>query len=159
MLTAGYRQVDFNISGNNRMGLDNSQLMRDAFLPTANAAVANINIANCDTHWEGGAPSAIAAYSSSTTYSVDAIVTYNSKLYKCITAVDVAENFDETKWQLMTNESIVSKAFYMVALGYDRTHGRGLGSFSLGAFIALAYSNGSYWRSRPSLQEVLNPER
>ena len=159
LLSAGYREVDFNIRGNNRMGLDNSQLMRDAFLPTANAAVANINIANCDAHWQGGAPSAIAAYSSSTTYSVDALVTYNSKLYKCITAVDVAENFDETKWQLMTNESIVSKAFYMVALGTGRHSGHSLGSFSLNASYAVAHSYGAYWRSRPSLQEVLNPER
>ena len=159
LLSAGYREVDFNISDNKRIGLDNSQLMRDAFLPTNNAAVANINIANCDEYWNGGAPSAIAAYSSSTTYSVDALVTYNSKLYKCITAVDVAENFDETKWQLMTNESIVSKAFYMVALGGNRGRGHGLGSFSLYAHVNLAFSSGYYCRSRPSLQEVLNHER
>lgn len=39
------------------------------------------------------------AYSSSTTYTVDSIVNYDNKMWKCITAVETAEEFDPTKWE------------------------------------------------------------
>lgn len=38
-------------------------------------------------------------YSNTKTYAVDDYCIYNNTLYKCITAVTTAENFDPTKWQ------------------------------------------------------------
>jgi hypothetical protein len=39
------------------------------------------------------------AYSSSTTYAIDAVVNYNNRMWKCVTAVETAEEFDPTKWE------------------------------------------------------------
>lgn len=41
-------------------------------------------------------------YDDTATYEVDDIVTYESKLYKCITAISTAETFDPTKWEETT---------------------------------------------------------
>lgn len=38
------------------------------------------------------------AYDNTATYALDAIVLYQGKLYKCTTAVETAEDFDDTKW-------------------------------------------------------------
>lgn len=44
-------------------------------------------------------PEAIAPqYDSTQTYSIDDMVMYNGLLYKCTTAVSVAEDFDSAKW-------------------------------------------------------------
>lgn len=48
-----------------------------------------------------------ASYSSSSTYQVGDIVIYNGELYKCITAVSTAEEWDETKWQQTTVGSAI----------------------------------------------------
>lgn len=39
------------------------------------------------------------AYSSSATYAVDNAVNYDNKMWKCVTAVETAEEFDPTKWE------------------------------------------------------------
>jgi hypothetical protein len=39
------------------------------------------------------------AYSNSTTYAVDDVVNYNNRMWKCVTAVETAEEFDPTKWE------------------------------------------------------------
>ena len=44
-------------------------------------------------------PWSTTAYSSSSTYEVDAKVNYQGKMWKCITAVETAEEFDEEKWE------------------------------------------------------------
>jgi hypothetical protein len=44
-------------------------------------------------------PWSTAAYSSSTTYAIDAVVNYNNRMWKCIEAVETAEEFDPTKWE------------------------------------------------------------
>ena len=41
-------------------------------------------------------------YDDTATYDVDDIVTYESKLYKCITAISTAETFNPTKWEETT---------------------------------------------------------
>lgn len=45
------------------------------------------------------APWDTTAYSASSTYEVGAIVNYQGKMWKCITAVETAEAFDESKWE------------------------------------------------------------
>ena len=44
-------------------------------------------------------PWSTTAYSSSATYAVDSVVNYDNKMWKCITAVETAEEFDSTKWE------------------------------------------------------------
>jgi len=44
-------------------------------------------------------PWSTTAYSSSATYAVNAVVNYDGKMYKCITAVETAEEFDPEKWE------------------------------------------------------------
>lgn len=54
------------------------------------------------------------AYDNTKTYAVGDIVIYNNVLYKCITAITTAEDFDSTKWtatkvaELVADETIVS---------------------------------------------------
>ena len=38
-------------------------------------------------------------YDNTKTYEVGDIVRYNEKIYKCITAITTAENFDISKWK------------------------------------------------------------
>lgn len=44
------------------------------------------------------APWSTTAYSASSIYAVDAVVNYQGKMWKCITAVETAEAFDPEKW-------------------------------------------------------------
>lgn len=44
-------------------------------------------------------PWSTTVYSSSATYAVNSIVNYDSKMWKCVTAVETAEAFDSTKWE------------------------------------------------------------
>lgn len=44
-------------------------------------------------------PWSTTAYSSSATYAVDSVVNYDNKMWKCITAVETAEEFDPEKWE------------------------------------------------------------
>ncbi len=40
-------------------------------------------------------------YSNTQTYSLNDIVIYNNKTYKCIIPINIPENFDSTKWELV----------------------------------------------------------
>ena len=44
-------------------------------------------------------PWSITAYSSNATYVIDSVVNYDGKMWKCVTAVETAEEFDPTKWE------------------------------------------------------------
>ena len=44
-------------------------------------------------------PWSTTAYSSSATYAVNSVVNYDGKMWKCVTAVEIAEEFDSTKWE------------------------------------------------------------
>lgn len=44
-------------------------------------------------------PWSTTAYSSSATYAVDDVVNNDGKMWKCVTAVETAEEFDPTKWE------------------------------------------------------------
>lgn len=37
-------------------------------------------------------------YDDTGTYALNAVITFNGRLYKCIEAVEVPEDFDDTKW-------------------------------------------------------------
>lgn len=149
---AGYRLVSFLVGGNNRIGMDDTAVMRDAKLYSTDKTQRNVNYGGCDSHWQGSAPAAIGAYSASATYAVGAYATYNGLLYQCSAAVTSAEDFDSGKWTLQANAAILTRNAFMVARGYYRTNGSGLGAASLAASGALGYSNGSGGRSRLSLQ-------
>jgi len=41
-------------------------------------------------------------YDNTSTYAVGKYVTYNGVLYRCVTAIDVAEDFDSSKWTAVT---------------------------------------------------------
>lgn len=153
LLTAGYREVPFYIgSGNTRQGATSVSVLRDAYLPVADKTMANINVASKDAHWQGGAPGAIANYNASTTYSVDNMCIYNSKLYKCIEESTGETPDTSDKWSVVVNESITSANYYMVALGHTRGSGSSLGALHVTAAIGLADSYGHAWRSRLSIQ-------
>lgn len=44
-------------------------------------------------------PWSTTEYSSSVTYTVDSVVNYDNKMWKCVTAVETAEEFDPEKWE------------------------------------------------------------
>lgn len=164
LLGNGYRRVSFQptTAGSGyryRMGMDDSAIMRDAYLPAASAAQKNISIGGADYQYQGSFPAVVAAYSATTKYALNAYVQYGGKLYKCIEAQAAAEPFDEAKWELQANAAIVRSNWYMVALGTYRPGGLNLGSFYVSANNALSYSGGTYWRSRLSLQPLVRDER
>lgn len=150
LVANGYRWVAFNVGSNRRIGLDDTQVMRDAKLFSADQSQANLNYAGVDAHWQGSAPSAIANYSATATYAVNAYAVYDGKLYRCTTAVTSGEAFDPEKWQLQTSVEVISRSFYLVARGDYRFSGGSLGAVALGANHALGNSHGAYWRSRLS---------
>ena len=65
-----------------------------------------------------------------------------------------AEAFDSDKWTLQTSKTILARSYFMVARGSYRIFGASLGPLSLSASSGLAYSFGTYWRSRLSLQPL-----
>ena len=148
LTAAGYRYVSFNVGSKRRIGLDDTMVMRDAKLFSADQSVKNVNYASVDEHWQGSAPAAIGNYSATATYAVNAYAVYDGKLYQCVTAVATPETFDPTKWELQTSKTIISRAYFMVARGARRNSGASLGAVSLNANYGLSYSNGAYWRSR-----------
>ena len=150
LTAAGYRYVSFNVSGKRRIGLDDTMVMRDAKLFCADQTTKNINYAGVDEHWQGGAPAAIANYSATATYAVNAYAIYDGKLYQCTTAVSTAEAFDSDKWELQTNKTIIARSYYVVARGGGRVNGSSLGAVCLYAYDGLSGSYGYGWRSRLS---------
>ena len=159
----GYRVVSFTPSASGgdgykrRLGYDPSPVMRDAFLPTANAADHNINMGGADYMWSGSAPSTIGTFSATASYAIGAYVVYDSKVYKCI-VVHQAAAWDATHFELQANktgdDSIVLRNWYMVARGNYRDYGGYLGIAFVSAGGALSGSSGSNWRSRVSLQPL-----
>lgn len=59
----------------------------------------------------------LSEYSSSSTYAVGDYVYYNNLIYKCSTAVSVAEAFDDTKWTQKTYMQYMSDTLVGTALG------------------------------------------
>ena len=53
-------------------------------------------------------------YDNTSTYAVDDIVMFENELYKCTTAVSVAEDFDVTKWTSITVMDIISASITSV---------------------------------------------
>lgn len=154
LLANGYRYVSFNVGSNRRIGLDDSQVMRDAKLFTSATATKNVNYAGVDYHWQGSAPGAIGTYSATATYAENAYAIYDGKLYQCTTPVTTAEAFDSEKWTLQTDKTVISRASFMVARGHYRGYGAYLGPLCLGADPGLSNSVGGGWRSRLSFQPV-----
>ena len=148
LTAAGYRYVSFNVGNKRRIGLDDTMVMRDAKLFSADQTVKNVNYASVDEHWQGSAPAAIGNYSATATYAVNAYAIYDGKLYQCTTAVATAEAFDPEKWELQVSKTIISRAYFMVARGTHRSNGASLGAVYLSAGNGLPYSNGYTWRSR-----------
>ena len=148
LTAAGYRYVSFNVGNKRRIGLDDTMVMRDAKLFSADQTVKNVNYASVDEHWQGSAPAAIGNYSATATYAVNAYAIYDGKLYQCTTAVATAEAFDPEKWELQVSKTIISRASFMVARGHNRTGGASLGAVFLLASNGLPNSHGSSWRSR-----------
>ena len=88
LLTRGYRQVPFLVgSGNKRQGACDDSMLRDAYLPVSDGTMANITVGGKDTHWQGGAPGEIAAFSVSTAYSAGSLCRDSGKLYRCVKAI------------------------------------------------------------------------
>lgn len=155
LMTAGYQDIGFDVaSGNTRQGVSSALVMRDCFLPIADKTVANINVASKDNHWQGGFPAAIANYAAATAYSVNALVVYSNKVYRCNEACTGETPGVSAKWDLVTNETIKAQNYYMVALGNARGNGSSLGAFYVNATNGRSTSYGAGWRSRLSLQEV-----
>ena len=62
------------------------------------------------------------SYSSSSTYAVDSLVTYNGKFYKCIVAVTSPEQFDINKWDDVTTSEVYARtdnSHYYRVLSYN----------------------------------------
>lgn len=59
----------------------------------------------------------LSAYSSSSTYAVGDYIYYNNLIYKCSTAVETAEAFDDTKWTQKTYMEYMSDTLVGTALG------------------------------------------
>lgn len=154
----GYREVSFppaNGSGyKRRLGYDSSPVMRDAFLPTQDVSQPNVNMGACDYFYDGSAPASPAAFSASTSYAVGTYVMYDSKVYLCTDAHN-AGAWDATHFTLQANATVVLRNWYMVARGHYRGYGASLGIAYVNAGNALSNSNGTYWRSRISLQPLL----
>ena len=150
LTAAGYRYVSFNVGSNRRIGLDDTMVMRDAKLFCTDQTTKNVNYAGVDNHWQGSAPAAIANYSATATYALNAYAVYDGKLYQCTTAVATAETFDPDKWALQTNKTIIARSFYLVARGGYRHNGSYLGAVYLSASYGLTASSGNNWRSRLS---------
>ena len=154
LLANGCRWVSFNVGNKRRIGMDDSQGMRDAKLFCSDQTTKNVNYAGVDEHWQGSAPGAIGTYSATATYNLNAYAIYDGHLYQCTTPVTTAEAFDSEKWTLQTSKTILARSYYMVARGNHRYGGSSLGPLYLGANDGLSHSYGSYWRSRLSLQPL-----
>lgn len=154
LLANGYRWVSFNVGNKRRIGLDDTQVMRDAKLFTSDQTTKNVNYASVDEHWQGSAPAAIGNYSATATYAENAYAVYDGKLYQCTTPVTTAEAFDSDKWTLQTSKTILARSFYLVARGYYRNGGALLGAVTLNAHNGLSSSSGYAWRSRLSFQPL-----
>lgn len=148
----GYREASF-AGGTSwyRAGLDESAVLRDAFLPASVQDQSNINTGACDAYWRGSTPSGFGNFSSASTYSSGEYVLNNNKLYRCISKHDAGE-WDESHFSLVANETVTRRSYWLVCLGYYRGYGLSLGCFYVFASFALSDSYGGGWRARPLLR-------
>ena len=71
-------------------------------------------------------------YDDTATYDVGDIVTYESNLYKCITAISTAETFDPTKWEATTaSEDILTLQNVQGYDEYDETQTYAVGDYTI----------------------------
>jgi hypothetical protein len=71
-------------------------------------------------------------YDDTATYDVGDIVTYESNLYKCITAISTAETFDPTKWEATTaSEDILTLQNVQGYDEYDETQTYAVGDYAI----------------------------
>jgi hypothetical protein len=71
-------------------------------------------------------------YDDTATYDVGDIVTYESKLYKCITAIATPETFDPTKWEATTaSEDILTLQNVQGYDEYDETQTYAVGDYAI----------------------------
>lgn len=102
---ASGKKTDFDTNATNKTGdyNDNAASKTEAFnenytekLNAFNQAAASIQ-ADID-NIEEVLGIDIDTYSSSSTYALNDLVVYDNKIYRCITAITVAEEWDSTKW-------------------------------------------------------------
>ena len=156
---AGYREASFEAGSSwFRAGVDNSTVLRDAYLPASVQDQDNINTGACDNFWRGGVPSqSTFNFSTSTSYTVGDYCIYTKDktnyLYKC-TESHTAGAWDDAHFELVLSATVKRRNYYLVALDHLRSHGSYLGAFCVSAAAGLSISRGDAWRARPSLLEV-----
>ena len=69
-------------------------------------------------------PWSTTAYSNTATYAVGDKVNYNNCMYKCITAVETAEDFDPTKWEQFAYNGQTDATQEMARARANNTHGK-----------------------------------
>lgn len=80
----------------------NYNLTKPTSSETASIVPINGNMDIVDDIMHGSQVSVADAYDSTQTYAVDDLVMYSYELYRCITAVEIAEAFDANKWTRTT---------------------------------------------------------
>ena len=88
----------------------NYSLTKPTSSETASIVPINGNMDIVDDIMHGSQVSAADAYDSTSTYAVGDLVMYSYELYRCTTAVDIAEAFDINKWTRTTlAQEIISR--------------------------------------------------
>lgn len=80
----------------------NYNLTKPTSSETASIVPINGNMDIIDDIMHGSQVSAADAYDTTATYDIGDLVMYNYELYRCITAVTIAEAFDANKWTRTT---------------------------------------------------------
>lgn len=164
LLANGYKWASFywgvNGSPNSavqRMGLDTTYGIRDAFIPAyPRTADDNIRVGS-DGVWHS-LQAAPGNYSTSTAYGSGALCYHDSKLYQANTAM-TAGTWNVENWDLQDSREVVARSWFMVARGNNRNNGSNLGLGCVNANNALSNSNGNNWRARLSLTDRRNHRR
>jgi hypothetical protein len=88
----------------------NYNLTKPTASETASITPINGNMDIVDDIMHGAQVSLAPAYDTTATYAVDDLAMYNYELYRCITAVEIAEAFDANKWTRTTlADEIISR--------------------------------------------------
>ena len=80
----------------------NYNLTKPTSSETASIQPINGNMDTIDDIMHGSQVSAADAYDTTATYAVGDLVMYGYELYRCTTAVEIAEAFDASKWTRTT---------------------------------------------------------
>lgn len=80
----------------------NYNLTKPTASETASIVPLNNNMDIIDDIMHGSQVSLANAYDTTATYDVGDLVMYNYELYRCVTAVEIAEAFDANKWTRTT---------------------------------------------------------